>query len=236
MTTTNEHYIQTIKERLGTYQPSSEAIERIGKVSLILVTGPAGVGKNTVMAASSLPRVISDTTREPRINNGKPEEHGVEYYFRGNDLRSVLEDVEYGNFVQVELGANKRTFYGTKQSSYPGQGPAIIDVLTPAVPKMQQLPFERVVPTQIVVPYQQWLQRLNTRGKLSFEDYKARIEEAETSIKDALDGKYDLIVNTELAKAAEMLLRVANGEHNGAAQAAAQKIASNNLRELRLNS
>lgn len=202
-------------ERHLPYTPSSETLRHMSRVSLTLVTGPAGVGKSTIMRETGLPRVISDTIRAPRSNDGVMEQNGVEYFFRGDTLDDVLAEVAEGSFVQIARGPSGLSFYGSRSNAYPSDGAAVMDVLTPSVPDMLALPFGNVTATHIVAPsYQEWIRRLNGRGTLAPDDLAARLKEARRSITDALDGndgraEYAFIVASDATTAAEGLRRIA---------------------------
>jgi guanylate kinase len=82
---------------------------------LIILSGPAGSGKSTVVARvvaeSGLPlhRAVTATTRPPR----EGEEHGIHYYF--------LEPIEFEAMIEVDAFLEwatvyGRDFYGTPKS------------------------------------------------------------------------------------------------------------------------
>ncbi|MBR3868267.1 MAG: guanylate kinase [Clostridia bacterium] len=80
---------------------------------LVVVSGPSGAGKDTVVAKllekdSDISLSVSATTRAPRGN----EQNGVEYYFLS--VEEFLEKVDNEGFIEHEqYGANH---YGTLKS------------------------------------------------------------------------------------------------------------------------
>lgn len=80
---------------------------------LVVVSGPAGVGKDTVVAKlleidNSFSLSVSATTRAPRGN----EQNGVEYYFLS--VEEFLEKVDNDGFIEhAQYGENH---YGTLKS------------------------------------------------------------------------------------------------------------------------
>lgn len=63
------------------------------KKELILLVGPSGSGKDHVINALGLDRVVSRTTRAPRVN----EQPGVDKHFR--TLKDYLDDKKRGEVV-----------------------------------------------------------------------------------------------------------------------------------------
>ena len=234
MTLHRDRFIAEVQAAYPTYQSNPETLARMSAIGLTLVTGPAGSGKSTVMARTGLPRVVSDTIREPRRNDGELEIDGREYHFRGTQLDETLADVNAGNYVQFALGPSGESFYGSRAESYPTAGAALMDVVTASVPGMMELPFGRVAPAAVIAPsYDEWIRRLDGRGTLDPRDRAARLHEAKTSLGDALDGNYSFVVNRELSVAANTLLYIAEGgELDLAEQRTGRRIASTMHREL----
>lgn len=91
----------------GTSLLSSEELEKLG--SLIVVTGPSGVGKGTVTGGclkqvDGLEKSVSVTTR-PRRDG---EDDGMEYFFRSEEefaaMRKAGEFLEYAEFAGYHYG------------------------------------------------------------------------------------------------------------------------------------
>ena len=234
MTISRDRFIAEVQKDYPTYQPNPETLARMSAIGLTLVTGPAGSGKSTVMAETKLPRVVSDTIRDPRTNDGVIEIDGREYFFRGNQLDETLAGVRGGNYVQYALGPSRTSFYGSRAASYPEEGAALMDVVTASVPGMQELPFGRVTPVAVIAPsHNEWIRRLDGRGTLDADDRAARIVEARQSLGDAIEGNYQIVVNRELGAAAKTLLLIAkNKELSQEQQEDGRKTAEEMHREL----
>lgn len=82
---------------------------------LLILAGPTGSGKTEVLKGlidqnSSMRRVVSTTTRAPRVEKG--EQHGVDYYF--SDPNTFQREKEQGEFLETEeYGGGD--WYGTKK-------------------------------------------------------------------------------------------------------------------------
>jgi guanylate kinase len=209
---TKEQFIDLAMPLHEGYTPAPHVVEHMRYVDATTVTGPAGVGKDTVIKSTGIPQVLSETTRDPRNNNGVMEQHGKEYFFRGGELNAVYADIVKGNYVQWAPGPNNN-IYGSRNEAYPLAGPALIDVLAAAIPKMRALrTYLRSVESAYIVAdsYDSYIQRFTGRGKLDPTDFKARLEEARSSLEFGLeDDEMHFIVNDTIEHAARNLTLLA---------------------------
>lgn len=194
------------------YVPSYYTTMKTQNVDLTSVSGPRGSGKNTLMTETGLHVIVSDTTRDPQFRDGKQEEEGIDYYFRGNDIGSVYTDVLLGKYVQIEavdLGEKGINIYGTRGIAYPTEGPAVIDVVAPAVAKIKQLRenFASIESAYVVTrDVDMLIDRLNGRGKLGQKEYEKTLIEAYESLRLAHDDKdMHYVLNEDKEVAAEEL-------------------------------
>src|SRR6266545_2435232 len=86
------------------YYPSAATLTQLGQLDLTVVCAGVGMGKDSVIDASEIPRVVADTIREPRRNAVQFEIHGGDYFFRGYELDQVLADLSAGAYVQIGVG------------------------------------------------------------------------------------------------------------------------------------
>tara|TARA_B100001245_G_scaffold47039_1_gene30782 strand:+ start:1924 stop:2643 length:720 start_codon:yes stop_codon:yes gene_type:complete len=212
MTITKESLISEVANGYDTYTPNNEVTEQLSRIDLTIVTAPSGMGKDSLINATGLPRVLPETIRDPRSNNGIMEQDGVEYEFRGQDLDSVYKDYSDGNYVQIGMGPGRNSFYATRAQNYPTEGPALINLMASQVETMRKLPFASVQPIHVTVPtYEEWLRRVTRRGVFTQEDWDGRHAEAIESITLALDDeRFIFIVNDDLNVASRALYSVAS--------------------------
>ena len=180
---------------------------------LMVVSGPSGVGKGTLVKAltkkrSDLVESVSCTTRAPREN----EIHGREYYFISKD--EFIKRVADGDFLEYD--EHFGNFYGTPKSFVKEQLQEKsvvleIDVIGGLNAKKA---FPECVLIMIAPPSIEKLkQRLVSRNTESAEEIENRMSrlEFELSKKDEYDY---VVVNDDLSVALEELEKIFENEKN----------------------
>src|SRR4051812_45219052 len=86
-------------------QLSDGAKQTLAQTKLLLLVGPSSSGRNTIInelvAEGGYHYIVSDTTRQPRVNNGVLEQDGREYWFRTEE--DILADLQAGNFLEAAI-------------------------------------------------------------------------------------------------------------------------------------
>jgi guanylate kinase len=235
MALTQEQFIAEVAELYDDYTPNAAATDQLHRIDLTAVCGPTGSGKNTVISATGLAKVVAETIREPRMNDGVMEQNGREYYFRGHELDVVLDQVKRGEHVQIGMGPGRDRFYGSQINNYPSSGPALMDLMTSQLAAMRTLPFASIGAAYVIPPsYQVWMNRLTARGALAADDWAKRRAEAETSLTDSLeDDRFVHILNDDAELAAQSLRQFAiNREYSPTSATRARNAARSILLEL----
>jgi len=189
----------------------------MNKGLIFVISGPAGSGKGTVVAAlrEMLPDIgfsVSATTRAPRPG----EVDGVNYHYITRErftemLNSgdILEHTEYcGNF------------YGTPKSEAEkviGDGRDIIlEIEVEGALQVKKLMPEDTVSIMLIAPNREELERrLRGRGTETDEVIRTRLKRAVTEV--SLAEKYDYVVINETGKIEECaakLLAIVKAEHS----------------------
>ena len=178
------------------------------KGTLVLFSGPSGVGKDTVLEVvlnknKDLQKSISLTTREIREN----EIDGKDYYFIS---QAAFEDMIKNNEV-LEFAQYGKNFYGTPKApidKWLDEGKTIIlKIEVQGAKKIKEL-YPDAVGIFIMPPSMDELEkRLRFRGTESEEDIKRRLDIAKSEIEKSVDYDY-LVVNDDIDLASDNVLNI----------------------------
>lgn len=225
---TREEFLAQLPELVKNYQPAPDVINQIKNLEVLMIIGPSGVGKTTLIDNSGLAFAPSDTTRPPRPG----EQEGSDFYFR-TDYDQIKKEIETGRFVQIAVGSGG-DFYSTKDSSYPANGVVIKEVIADAVPIFKGLGFKRAIGAFITPgSYQDWMKRLADHH-LDPDQLHKRLAEAQRSLEFGLsDPQIHFILNDQINAAEEQLLNLLSGKVDQAREAKAKQAAAALLEELK---
>ncbi len=178
---------------------------------LIVVSGPSGVGKSTVVAAalaedSSVWLSVSATTRSPR----EGEKDGVNYFFVSTERFESM--IEAGEFLEwAEFAGNR---YGTPRGPVQERRssgiPVILEIELQGARQVRLSdPTARLV--FLAPPSWEVLEaRLTGRGTESAESVQARLDAARLEL--AAQGEFDdVVVNADVRESARALLDFLHG-------------------------
>jgi guanylate kinase len=224
---TREEFLAQLPELVKNYQPATDVLKQIGNLEVLMVVGPSGVGKTTLIENSGLAFAPSDTTRPPRPG----EEEAADFYFR-TDYDQLLREIKGGRFVQVAIGSGG-DFYSTKDSSYPNSGVVIKEVIADVLPIFRNLGFKRTISAYITPPsFASWMNRLADHH-LSQDQLKKRMAEAQRSLIQSLaDPQMHFILNDQLKAAEEQLLNLLIDKTDPSRESQAKEAAANLLAQL----
>lgn len=185
---------------------------------LVVLTGPAGVGKGTVenILRKNHPGVwvsVSATTRKPRPG----EVNGVNYWFL--DDQQFTDKEEAGDFLETAT-VHGLARYGTPlkpvQEHLAEGVPTILEIDLQGARRVKQRAKElglEVVYVFIAPPsFDELVRRLKGRGTETPEEVAKRLETAHVEL--SAENEFDVtIVNDDVDKAAEDLWRVIASEY-----------------------
>jgi guanylate kinase len=223
-----EEFLLQLPELVKNYQPAPEVVNQIKNVTLLIVIGPSGVGKTTIIKKSGLFFVPSDTTRPPRTE----EEDAKDYYFL-DDYQRLAGDISSGQFLQVAIGPTG-DFYGTKASSYPASGVATMAIVADVVPIFRNLGFNSTVSIFITPPsYGEWVRRMSDRTANS-NQLSGRLAEAIRSFSFALsDNQTHFILNEDIEMAVLQIEKLLIGMLQQERELTARRAATDILSQLK---
>lgn len=211
------HHIEDFRRVLAAYEPSPETKQTLAETSVVLLVGPTAAGRNTLInilvGTGRYHYIVSDTTRLPRVNNGVPEQDGVEYWFKSED--EFLSGLEQGAYLEAAIIHNQQvsgiSVAELAQASRDGKialseiepdGAAHIHSYTPG--KL----FVFLLPPSFDV----WMERIHGRGEMTHEELVRRLTSAQEEIATALAADYyQFVVNNEVHEAATAVDELANG-------------------------
>jgi guanylate kinase len=203
---TREEFSAQLPALVSNYQPAQDVLDQVKGLEVLMVVGPSGVGKTTLIQGSGLAYVPSDTTRAARPG----EIEAQDFYFR-SDYDQIVQEIQSGRFVQVAVDSGG-DLKATKASSYPQSGVVVMAVVADALPIFRKLGFKRTVTAFITPPtYDEWMRRLLIH-QLSADEFGKRIEEAQRSISTSLsDPEMHFIMNDNLELAENQLIGLLAG-------------------------
>jgi guanylate kinase len=225
---TREEFQKQLPQLVSDYRPALDVVDFIGRINLLMVVGPSGVGKTTLINKLSLKHVLSDNSRPPRPG----EKEGVDFYFR-SDYEQVIKELKGGRFVQVAVDSGG-DLKATKASSYPDEGGVVMAVMADVVPLFRNMGFAKTITAFITPPdYDEWMRRMGTH-ELDTDQLNKRMAEAKRSFNFALnDEQTSFILSDDIEAALKQLQDLVDGKIDQAREMSAQ-IASEQIM-LKLN-
>jgi guanylate kinase len=174
---------------------------------VLVITGPSGVGKGTVirLLLDRFPEMklsVSATTRAPRPG----EEHGVDYYFLSPD--EFQEKIDGDEFLEWAEYAGNR--YGTLRSELERDAhPLVLEIEVQGARQVRARVRDAVL-VFIAPPSEEALRtRLVGRGSDSPEQIERRLETARMELLARDNDEFDYVVeNDDLDAAVEELSKL----------------------------
>lgn len=180
---------------------------------LVVISGPSGTGKGTVMNylmehSDDLRLSVSATTRKPR----EGETHGVQYYFLSREeFEKMIENGEV-----LEYAEYCGRYYGTPLKpieTWLREGHDVILEIEVQGGAQVKKKCPESVTIFILPPSMEELEnRLRGRGTEDEETIQKRLDTARTELQEADHYDYT-VVNEAVPQAAERILEILRKEH-----------------------
>jgi len=176
--------LQAAHESEATYQPNKEVAALLNQKTLVMIIGPAAIGKNFIIDTliktdPTFGFVPSFSTREPRTND---EPGSMHLYLHDEvNVNRLLDLIEAGGVAQYAIHPTTGHIYGTMTEDFSRQF-ALLPTLTTAVESIQQLPFNKTIPIILAASPQAWKARFNQRYPQKSDERNRRRAEAISSL------------------------------------------------------
>jgi guanylate kinase len=228
--------IDDFRAVLADYHISDAARKTLEQTTLVLLVGVSGCGRNTIInelvKGGHFHFVVSDTTRQRRMNDGVMEQDGKEYWFRTEE--EVLQDLRDGKYLEAEIihgqQASGISVRELEQAHREGRI-AITDVDIGGVSNVLQTKPDTIALMILPPSFGEWQRRINKRGEMPPVEFRRRLETAARIFARAETDEFMLVINSFVEEGATKVDAIARQHSsNEADQEAGRKLA----RELRL--
>lgn len=179
---------------------------------LVVISGPSGVGKSTVIAEvmhqrDNLVFSVSYTTRAPRAG----EEDGVNYHFVDKaEFERMIRDGELLEYTQYA-----GNYYGTALADiqkFASQGlDVLLDIEVEGASNVKRKADNAVLIFVAPPSFEELSRRLHGRRTENEEVVRARLEKAQVELKQIPNYDY-LVVNDSVIRAASDIISILTAE------------------------
>lgn len=214
-----KHYQEFI-DILDRYVVSDRAQQVLQTLKLVLLVGPTASGRNTIirelLKTGKYHFVVSDTTRQPRTNDGVLEQNGSVYWFRTEE--QVLADLKSGEFLEAEL-LHSQQVSGISirelEASNSEHKIAITDVDLGGIHNVMKVKPDTISIMVLPPSFEEWQRRVVGRGRMLPGEEKRRYETALNIFEDGLKNDYYHYVITENTdQSVSIIDAIINGKSN----------------------
>jgi guanylate kinase len=224
-------HLDEFKAVLSDYHLSARGQKALAEIQLVILVGPTAAGRNTIINAlvktGQYHFIVSDTTRQPRINNGVQEQNGVEYWFRSEE--DMLADLRVGEFLEAAIIHNQQVSgislreleSANKMHKVAVNEIEVVGMQNTIQAKPDTFAFFVAPPS-----FETWMQRLDNRGNMPAAEKHQRLQTAVMEFQTALDHDYYIyLINDEFNHSVERInQRVIKGVQDPTYQASSRAV------------
>jgi guanylate kinase len=230
--------IDEFREVLARYRLSDEAKRILADLNMVVLVGPTASGKNTIInelvKTGNYHFIVSDTTRQPRTNNGIPEQDGHEYWFKTEE--EVLQELRDGQFLEAAL-IHEQQVSGTSirelKAALEDGKTALAEIEIVGAHKAHIAKPDSIIIFNVPPSFDVWLHRLHNRSDMPESEIRRRLETALAEYEAALmHDYYRFIINDDIATTVTAIDGMARMDlHDTSKEYAARELAKELLRQ-----
>ena len=199
-------HINEFKDVLAHYRLSDQAKRILTDLQLVVLVGPTASGKNTIiqelMKLGHYHYIVSDTTRQPRVNDGILEQNGREYWFKTED--EMLQALREGQFLEAALIHNQQvsgTSIRELQAALQTNKTALAEIDIVGAGKTYIAKPDTIIIFNVPPNFEVWMNRLQGRGQLPETEVRRRLEASLAEFEAALTHDYyRFVINGDIAE------------------------------------
>ena len=196
---------------LADYHLSAKAKTLLSDMTLVLLSGPSAAGRNTIieqlMISGGYQYIVSDTTRNPRLNNGVQEKNGVNYWFRTES--ELMEDLIKGDFLEAEIIHNQQvsgiSMRELNKAFQSGQI-ALSEVEIGGFNNIASLKPDTIGIFVLPPSFSEWLIRLEDRSQMPEIEVISRLKTGVRIFREIISNpRAKIVVNSVLSQSVELI-------------------------------
>jgi guanylate kinase len=211
--------LTAFKKILNQYQASDHALKVVERSRFVALSGIAGGGRNTLISylTEHAPYyfIVSDTTRPPKVRDGKREEHGVHYFFRTEE--DLLADLEKGEFLEAEIIHNQQVSGISIREIEKAAEHRLIPITDVELGGAEVI--HRLSPSATIIgllppSFEDWQYRLSSREEMHGHEFKNRMETAVKVLESMLKRDYiKFVISGDLNESSSNLRDIVEHGH-----------------------
>jgi guanylate kinase len=203
--------ITEFRQTISVYEPSIDSKDLLKKVNLTLLVAPSSTGRNTtineLVKKDQFQFIVTDTTRKTRINDGILETNGVEYFFKTEE--EFLDGLKNGDYLEAEVIHNQQVSgisIRELRKAYENNKYAVTDVDIGGIEAILKYKSDAHIIMLLPPSFDEWLKRLNGRGKMMSDEIRRRMETALRIFQAGLERNYfNYVINVDYVDSAETI-------------------------------
>lgn len=208
-------HLEQLRQVLSGYRISDQYRDILEQTKVVLLVAPTSAGRNTVIRellnTGDYHFIVSNTTRQPRVNDGVAEQNGKEYWFKTEE--EVLSDLKNGKFLEAAIIHNQQVSgisIKELQKAHQTKKIAITDIEIAGVESIMAAKPDTTAVFLVPPNFDEWQRRLRQRSQMSQPEVNRRLQSAEAELAAALENKYyKFVINDDLDNAVAQVHQIA---------------------------